>query len=268
MVFTESASWVIDHPEGRQARLVHRLLSGAGRSSLTAYRVSPAPAQLIAHGLGADGALYVAAHRGVIRGNKAEVRMDIVREAPISQADVVVASVHLVGAVQWLDDADPNAPEDIHIAAMSIHTRIGRVTTDRVLLHDADGVSAWHAEELFMRRRPCFPARHEAFDTDDVVRMLPADHLRSWIAAVTEGRAPGHHLTDIRLSPETSPLVTAPVCLDVDEWGMTVLHRPETISENADTSRQGDSACVTFLRFPERVTSPAHLACAMERVAS
>ncbi len=146
-------------------RMARRLLSGTGCATLSAYRRDAAP-QVALHALTSAGHVLVAAcpapgHplAGMEPGTQADIRLDITLEAADPGLRITAATAHLLGTLTWLDtDAVtlmaasdgagcycPITGEDPLEGLVGLADapggRIGVVLTDRVVIHDAHGVS-------------------------------------------------------------------------------------------------------------------------------
>ena len=234
--------------DARNRSCAHRLLSGAGQAMLVAYHEDPAlTLTAIAHGIAVDGSLVLAttepelievlASRDV---GAMDVRMSIEKESPDPTVEIVAAAVHLLGKARWLP------PEEMaealaagvlpdHVAAIASAPRscMAVVTTERVLLHDAAGVTPVSYEEV---RRQHHEAESEAVAGGDLfvdsfgellgldaVSSFGYDAINELFGTVMLGMVPGALLArqPVRLGCEH--IHTAVLCVDVDRVGLTLM---------------------------------------------
>lgn len=159
----------------RSLSTAYRLLTGLGTSVLVAYREVPLRSfSAVVHGVTRSGDVVVAisahdplAHK-LDSSDPVSIRLSIDKAAPNVVLNVVAASLHLLGQAQWLD------PEEQHelLASGELSERVAevaragylaRISFDRVLLHDACGVTPIDAAELLAEHERCLRHQEEAF---------------------------------------------------------------------------------------------------------
>lgn len=233
----------------RARLLVQRLLQGEGSVELTAYRTGHTLTSGV-HGVSGAGCLVVAYVPMIGDGLDAlhttdpvEVRLDIVQDALDVFLPLRTASAHLLGTLRWCrDDAEvaelePQGPVAELIADAGPRVRVGVVETDRVLLHDAAGVTA------FCRHTAPLPAPRQASasqvaDLADVVQATSPEVLADLADAVEMGLVAGSQMPVEISVPEAAELGPVRVA-DVDEHGVTLLRL------------RGEAASAVHLRLPE-----------------
>lgn len=244
----------------RAASMAHRLLSGVGAASAVAYRHDPEHAiEVLAHGLTSDGDLVVALRAeslpdGVLdqssRGTgPTHVRLDVRREATEAHVRIVAATIHLLGRVDWLEDnvrraavASGFLPAEVALVAGAPGVLLGRVRSDRVLLHDASGVTPFPYAELVSRAQSdAFPTTSEELDAQEAVSSLPADELHALCDAVAEQRLTGCVLSERPNRGACDSTLGRVFCVDVDTLGVNLMRV------------SADVTSVVFLHFPQPV---------------
>ena len=183
-------------------RMARRLLSGAGCATLTAYRLDAgAPSQLVLHALDVTGSIIVAAHPAadhpmadVPCESPVEVRLDVSLEAAEPGLRITTATVHLLGVLTWLDDVGRDAVlsgsvagchcaitgedplTDLAGLADAPGGRLGVIETNRIMVHDAMGVSGHTMEEVLdpdaKGVRPLLWSAFETFSAQEEVKAL------------------------------------------------------------------------------------------------
>ena len=234
-------------------RMARRLLAGAGAAEVTAYRHAGAEALAVMHALDEDGRVIVAARprhghplAEVLDGEVVEVRLDVTLEAAEPSLRVTSATAHLLGLLTWLDAEEtalvlagetagchcPITGEDplegLGLLAQVPGGRLGVVTAERVMVHDAMGVSA-HAMDAVVDAE-CAEAPSLLWnDLDSVtaqeeVRELGDAALTLLCESVVEGRLPGvlcSHRPAEGLCPSLYGRV---LCADVAPDVVTLMH--------------------------------------------
>lgn len=217
----------------RAASLAQRLLGGAGRASLSAYDLIPATESgAVAHGLSDDGQLIVAciADESTPLTSSAfqrvRVRLDIVKEAPNPAVRITACTVHLLGELVWLDGEDlaPHLREtnpDIAAVASAPRGRVGVIHSNRLVVHDACGVTALPLDEAIATHR-AFPALDSSWEAHERASRITAEEMADiwgaahagWTAATlfSGGSAGG--------CPDKGRQL---LCVDIDRTGLTVM---------------------------------------------
>ncbi|WP_168582773.1 DUF2470 domain-containing protein [Gephyromycinifex aptenodytis] len=246
----------VRHDRDRTALLSRRLLGGAGHARMVAYRADPNQAiTLAAHGLDAAGRLLVVAPCESVSGDEIhDVRLDVNREAVDANARIVTASVHLLGRFEWLNSQEQqDLVSDAHLgggfllAAGSPAMKVGKITTDRVLLHDASGVHPWTLTALKDVDPGVFRDPFEALEAQDAVLSLGQANLFTLCAGAARDSGTGSLLA---CNPAHLAATTARIyCLDIDSLGVTLL--------------DGATADVVHIPFRASVTSAADIRSAL-----
>lgn len=243
----------------RAAYVAHRLLTGAGTASFVAFnRDSQHEIAVPAHGLTHAGELVVAHLRSDVPGGAVgatALRLDIRREASEAQVRILSSTVHLLGSIEWLSASAQQdvlkhvwRPESLSAVAESPNAVLGVVRTERVLVHDAGGVSPLPFAELVSADRDTiYPTAHDEFDAHEVVATLGSDALHAVYAAALEGRLPAEVLTEHATEPACGATVGRIYCVDVDALGLTLMHIG------------GSATTVVFVPFPATVNGQAQL---------
>lgn len=237
----------------RATSMARRLLCGVGSASFVAYRDGGRrPVDVLTHGLTADGDLVVAVLDGPATGEwrgTVPVRLDVRREAAEARVRVIAASVHLHGEVEWLDRAQHRAavdsgtlPEAVALVASLPGVRVGLVGAERVLLHDASGVTPFSFGELvFSGQDAPFPTTGEELAAQEIVAAVPDPGLRALCDAVAGGRLAGRVLSDRRTRTTCAHTVGRVLCVDVDALGANLMRV------------DADRTSVVFVQFPDAV---------------
>lgn len=222
----------------RAVSLAHRMLAGAGNASVVAYRVAGQPVlDALAHGMTERGEILVA---GVPSGDPAQdelmragrvlkVRVDISKLAPEPRVTILAASAHMLGTLQWLDDARAAellsgavVCDTVRAVAQSPRGVLGVVRVERVVLHDGAGVTGIPHERL-AAHRPAAPLDElEAVGLDVALGVDPTD-LAALCDAVSQGWVPAHLLSEKPPAGGCSHTTNQDYIVDVDTAGLTVL---------------------------------------------
>lgn len=221
-------------PGVRAVSLAERMLSGGASCSLTAWRLDSCY-DLVAHGMTTDGEIVVALRppgdcplARTPAGVGVDVRLDLVRHSRDIVLNVVASSCHLLGVMTLLEEqavarmvAGGEFPERIAELTRLPGTRVGRVVTDRILVHDHSGLTPvpWHALESDL---PAFP--RDDFAVHDVVVSLGQCVLKRWCCGVRLGLLPG--AAEVRPSggQVCQHVLDRVFCVDVDRSGVTLMH--------------------------------------------
>lgn len=239
-------------------RMARRLLAGAGAAEVTAYRHAGAQPLAVMHALDEDGRVIVAACPGAghpladaLDGEVVEVRLDVTLEAAEPSLRVTSATAHLLGLLTWLDEEEtalvlagetagchcPITGEDplegLGVLAGARGGRLGIVTAERVMVHDAMGVSghtlaevveADDAPALLWNDLDSVSAQEEVRELGDAALTLLCD-------SVVQGRLAGvlcSHRPADGLCPSLYGRV---LCADVAPDGVTLMHVSPTCVE-------------------------------------
>lgn len=228
----------VSHPlaqplRDRATTVAHRLLTGAGLANVVAYRIDPDHSlDVLAHGVSSNGMLVVAmAPTALPDGHVHAVRMDVRREATEATVRITSASIHLLGQFTWLSREEVTAlahderlPQSTRMLTETPTVRWARVSTDRVVLHDASGVTPFDYATA-AADRATFPTPTQELAAHDVVRTEAEHDLAAICRAVADGTLPGRVQSD-RPSPGNVCEHTADrvFCVDVDDLGINLMH--------------------------------------------
>lgn len=227
----------------RNASVARRLLGGAGSASFVAYRHDAhSDIDVLAHGLTTDGRLVVATVDDVehLRAQGAsDIRLDLRREATEARVRILAATAHLLGTLEVLsDDARTDQlvarlfPQDVALVASAPTATVGIVHTDRVLLHDAGGVTPMAMADLLgdtdsgrrgARGDTAFPSAAQELEAQEVFGALPHHLVEALCDAVIDGSRPGWVMSSKPASPGCSHSIGRVYCVDVDATGVTLM---------------------------------------------
>lgn len=216
----------------RRLLLAQRLLRGEGSVEVTAFRAGETLTTAV-HGVSADGRLVVAHVPNLLGSLGAfhtpaplDVRVDVLRDALDLTVPTRLASVHLLGTLRWCRDSAEVAELGLRgrvadlVADVGPRVRVGVVETQRILLHDVDGVAVFCRHTLPLTSRGLVDQAELADLADDVLGTAP-EVLADLADAVALGLLPGESTP---LQVGTAPLSESPAhALDADEAGVTLL---------------------------------------------
>lgn len=216
----------------RRLLLAQRLLRGEGSVEVTAFRAGETLTTAV-HGVSADGRLVVAHVPNLLGSLGAfhtpaplDVRVDVLRDALDLTLPTRLASVHLLGTLRWCRDSAEVAELGLRgrvadlVADVGPRVRVGVVETQRILLHDVDGVAVFCRHTLPLTSRGLVDQAELADLADDVLGTAP-EVLADLADAVALGLLPGESTP---LQVDTEPLPESPAyALDADEAGVTLL---------------------------------------------
>lgn len=219
----------------RAHRLARRLLSGAGAASVDAYRVGQC-LSFVAHGISADGSLVVAARpegelATMVDGVAVDVRLDVVKHSPDPSISIVGSSVHLLGALTWLPEAQACALEGLNPLLEAMvdvpGARLGVIAVEKAVLHDMMGPTPIDPDQIH--------ADDVVIQDDHLGFELVAAHDQSTLKdlcwAVMVGAAPGAVVSKAPLPAVCPHAADRVFCVDVDTMGVTLMlvGREETL---------------------------------------
>ena len=259
--------------DARKRSCAHRLLNGAGQAMLVAYREEPAiNLTAVAHGIAADGSLVVAAAEPMLIEVLAsrdvdamDVRVSIEKESPDPTVEIVASAVYFLGTARWLPLEETTEavaggalPDGVAAIASAPGGCLAVVSMERVLLHDAAGVTPVSWEEVC--RQGCEAEAEAAGGGNlfadsfgellglDVLSSFGCDSVNELFGAVMLGIVPGALLArqPVRISCEH--VQTAVLCVDIDRTGLTLMR----------VSR--DEAVTAFVPFAAPVVEGGELA--------
>lgn len=216
----------------RRLLLAQRLLRGEGSVEVTAFRAGETLTTAV-HGVSAEGRLVVAHVPNLLGSLGAfhtpaplDVRVDVLRDALDLTVPTRLASVHLLGTLRWCRDSAEVAELGLRgrvadlVADVGPRVRVGVVETQRILLHDVDGVAVFCSHTLPLTSRGLVDQAELADLADDVLGTAP-EVLADLADAVALGLLPGESTP---LQVGTGPLPESPAhALDADEAGVTLL---------------------------------------------
>lgn len=243
--------------------VAHRILAGAGSASMLAYRTDPLIGfDYLAHGLTSNGELAVVCFPetsellDLDREADLEVRLDVVKEAVDAEVSIVSATLHLLGKLRWLSESEASnwalsgvLPPRLAALALAGNALAGVISTERVLLHDATGVTPMPFAEVIAwdedSECPIFPAHDEEFDAYHLVADRSQDELHAIADALVGAILPGWVVNRPgNACPHTWGKI---FCVDVDRHGVLLMRVHE----------QSNDTC--FLAFSDEVTSFSEL---------
>ena len=216
----------------RRLLLAQRLLRGEGSVEVTAFRAGETLTTAV-HGVSADGRLVVAHVPNLLGSLGAfhtraplDVRVDVLRDALDLTLPTRLASAHLLGTLRWCRDSAEVAELGLRgrvadlVADVGPRVRVGVVETQRILLHDVDGVAVFCRHTLPLTSRGLVDQAELADLADDVLGTAP-EVLADLADAVALGLLPGESTP---LQVDAEPLPESPAhALDADEAGVTLL---------------------------------------------
>ncbi|MFB1428841.1 hypothetical protein ACEUE7_11205 [Micrococcus endophyticus] len=216
----------------RRLLLAQRLLRGEGSVEVTAFRAGETLTTAV-HGVSADGRLVVAHVPNLLGSLGAfhtpaplDVRVDVLRDALDLTLPTRLASVHLLGTLRWCRDSAEVAELGLRghvadlVADVGPRVRVGVIETQRILLHDVDGVAVFCRHTLPLTSRGLVDQAELADLADDVLGTAP-EVLADLADAVALGLLPGESAP---LQVGTEPRSESPAhALDADEAGVTLL---------------------------------------------
>lgn len=222
--------------QARNASVARRLLAGAGSASFVAFRHDAhRDLDVLAHGLTDDGRLVVATVEDVSHlptDESVEIRLDVRREATEARVRILAATAHLLGRLDWVG-ADERAellatgalPEEVALVASAPTAALGVVRTDRVLLHDAGGVTPMPFSELVADENVShlFPSATQEVDAHEVFAEVPTHIVGELFEAILDGSRPGWVMSSKPASPGCSHSIGRVYCVDVDATGVTLM---------------------------------------------
>lgn len=225
----------------RAVSLAHRMLAGAGRAALVAYGLEGQPTlDALAHGMTGSGDLMVAttvfsgSDDAVLLnpGTSMDVRMDITKLSPEPRVEILTASAHMLGQLEWLDTERASdvleyedVPEMVKAVAKSPFGMLGIVRVSRVLLHDGVGATAISFAHLVERNDDVALAGLGDIETVglDVASSLDSVNLASLCDAVSNGWVEARVLSEKPSVGGCSHTKNREFVVDVDVTGLTVM---------------------------------------------
>lgn len=216
----------------RRLLLAQRLLRGEGSVEVTAFRAGETLTTAV-HGVSAEGRLVVAHVPNLLGSIGAfhtpaplDVRVDVLRDALDLTLPTRLASVHLLGTLRWCRDSAEVAELGLRgrvadlVADVGPRVRVGVVETQRILLHDVNGVAVFCRHTLPLTSRGLVDQAELADLADDVLGTAP-EVLADLADAVALGLLSGESTP---LQVDAEPLPESPAhALDADEAGVTLL---------------------------------------------
>lgn len=229
----------------RVVSLAHRMLAGAGRANVVAYRLEGQPTlPCLAHGFMPDGRLVMAAapHPDAVAlspaGQTVDVRVDIAKFAPDPSVRIVAASAHFLAGLEWLTPGETDElltagelPDLVAAVADTASGRLAIVSTSRVVVHDGSGATPLSLDQVWAFGRE-LGASVDAVDTEAValdaaVSVDPFD-LAGMCDAAENGWIPAHLLTRKPSGGGCAHTRNRDFVVDVDRTGVTVLREGST----------------------------------------
>lgn len=193
----------------------------------------------LAHGLTRDGRIVVALPTSdpdpqpdPERACTMDVRLDVVKEAPEFLARILAASLHTLGTITWLPRTEVARLMDqrqlpLRVAGLAGTTdaRVGILETDRILLHDAAGVTPLLPTEVVGCDLPT-PVSLDPINeliAVESISALPGNVWQDVLEAVARGRMPGRLLARREAPPVCGHLDGQVFCVDVDATGIVLM---------------------------------------------
>ncbi len=213
-----------------------RLLMGAGRAHLVAYRGKNGCCTPVAHTFARTGEVVFAipsAELAFLPADRREVRVSIEKEAPHAGVCVVAAALHFLGQAQWYEGEEAQAYLEAEECGSFIEAVIAGggalaiVETSRVLIHDSLGVTPIALGELtceFME----VVEKSQASGLDEYAAVDMANEAGLLSSAVVlDALMLGTLQGAVLASQDVSTLVEEEigmVCVDVDSTGLTLMY--------------------------------------------
>lgn len=265
----------------RSLSTAYRLLTGLGTSVLVAYREIPLRSfGAVVHGVTRSGDVVVAvsAHDPLASEldltRPMNIRLSIDKAAPNVVLNIVAASLHLLGEAQWLSEEDQvellasgEVGERVSEVAKSGH--LARIQFDRLLLHDACGVTPIDVGEIRAEHGRCLRHQEDALfcslerdlfshpELELTAVDVVGDSSIMAAAALFDGLMLGA-LNGAFIARQDVVNVCAHslgvICLDVDRTGMTLMC--------VDHSE----AVTAFIPFAHRVSTRSELVAEIENL--
>lgn len=268
---------VHDRLEQSARSVARRLVRGAGRCGVVAYREDPDVSHdALAHGLCSTGELALALPAAalpalglaadlvdVVAGGDAaprpEVRVRVDQHGAHHEMRVATASVHALGRLRLLGADETAAMVLAHVLPAGVEEAavagapVGLVSTERMLLHGQAGVSAYTPRELV--DGGCFPLADEEWDAVEVVEQRGEEWAAGVVAAAVADGSAGWTGAARRTPGSAAHLGGRMLLADVDAAGCTWLEVGLTHTRTV------------FVPFAAAVRSTAELADALEGLA-
>ncbi|WP_130014863.1 hypothetical protein [Serinicoccus sediminis] len=264
MTAPHPTSPVVDRMRDATARsTAARLLRGAGRAGVVAYREDPDHAHpVLSHGLTAADLLVLTLPAGSLDPATScrEVRLRLDQQAADPRVRVSTASLHALAHLRLMDEDEVSAMSGLGLLPTEVRwsadagAQVALLCLDRLLLHDPAGVTPLSFADVV--EPPCFPTRDQEWLCRDTVEQLGAEGTRTVVDAVVEGRQDGIVGPQRPTPASMSGLAGQTVLADVDGAGCTWLQ--------VDTA--GGTRTV-FVPFPTTARCPEDLERAVDQLA-
>jgi hypothetical protein len=260
----------------RARSLTYRILAGAGRPTLLSYRPTPqVEYDALVHGFTVTGELAIAIPQRHAGRDVSRVRFAVVKEAPEIGVHVIAASVHLLGVVHWLSEAEKyryiaGDMVDARLAEIAREGDLATIEFDVALLHDATGVTRVSSGELceefesHMIEDECAPlcATEDVFATplgefSAVETVMDSALMVAGVAL--DGLLFGEYsgcLVSRQQVANAEAMTLGTICLDVDRTGVTLM------------CIECGEANTVFLPFAAPVTTRSELTRAIAQLAA
>ncbi len=250
--------------------MVLRMLHGDGFAQLIDYRQVITINSLV-HGMTCDGRLAVAVSpqpgdpvdempfaQGI------DVRLDITKESPEPDLQMIVATLHGLGVLRWAPEATRTAmiednilPPEVEMVASLPNGRLGLVEVPRLLLHDAEGVRSFDHELLRadgMLGSPRFLQGVDQIEAFHMVQAMGADAVHAIHRCVLTGKLTGRVRSHSAERIDCTHVWGQMYCADIDATGITWLQ----VLPEATTS--------VFVAFDRGVTTLEDLTGQLDRL--
>ena len=209
--------------------VTRRILAGEGAIELTAYRAGETLSSAV-HGVSRSGQLVVAdipnlfhSLGGFHTADDIQVRADIVKDSADHSLALRLASLHLLGTLRWCRDTEEVGALGLQgqladlVHDVGPRVRVGVVSTERILLHDCSGVTAYGAD-ILAESATVAPSTDALYDA---VMSTAVETLADVADAVLDDGLPGW--TERLDLPEDTGVGADPAhCVDVDRHCVTL----------------------------------------------
>ncbi|MFV8395499.1 hypothetical protein HW450_08150 [Corynebacterium hindlerae] len=188
-----------------------RILAGAGVMSMTPYHVDPGlKIDITAHGLDVRGNLVVSCLANeVLYFEDMDVRIDAILKAPEYAVDVISASMHGIGEIEWMEFVGP--------------FRMGHVHLDRVYMHQCARPTAFDVVDLVPQALDLPEVCIDTLGAREVVGEFTEQQLRGLIDAACSETLHRSSALISELNGRVSRWDATHV-VDVSEFGITLFH--------------------------------------------
>ncbi|HZK32826.1 MAG TPA: hypothetical protein VFC72_07965 [Corynebacterium sp.] len=235
------------------ASLARRILAGAGALSLVPYAIDPdSYLSVLAHGVDEQGRFIVAVTaREAEQTGDAPVRIDGIKKALELDVDILIASIHALAQVTWLEVGEAAPGFGL---APSAEIRLGVLEADTLYVRAPHGTTRCEFAEVLAGADLLEVDALNGLDAREQVARLSDSQLSELLDGVAAGTVSGQLLSEH----------SRPVCAahrdriwvaDIDARGLVLLHAG------------AEQTTTTLLHFAEPVSSLPDLAWALNTLA-